>query len=73
MPCSNNIIDELGNIFKIKKPFKLNCDESKDFQYTDKPITWKGQKCCNWPTLPESVIPFNLNGKIKASDNGKCG
>jgi hypothetical protein len=70
---SSNIIDELGNIFKIEGPFKLNCDESKDFQIIDKPITWKGQKCCNWPTLPEFVIPFNLSRKIKTSDKGKCG
>jgi hypothetical protein len=35
-------------------------------------ITLKGQYC-NWPALPDSVIPFNLSRDIKASDNGKCG
>jgi hypothetical protein len=27
----------------------------------------------DWSTLPKSLIPFNLNKKIKIGDNGKCG
>jgi hypothetical protein len=31
MPCSGNTLDELGNIFKVEGLFKLNCEESRDF------------------------------------------
>jgi hypothetical protein len=49
-----------------------HCNESRDFLYIDKPISWKGQKCCNWPTLPESVILSNLSREVKINDNQKC-
>jgi hypothetical protein len=29
------------------------------------------QKCCNCPSLPDSIIPFNLSGEI--NDKRKCG
>jgi hypothetical protein len=42
IPCSSNIMDELENIFKIEGSFNLNRNESRNFLYIDKPISWKG-------------------------------
>jgi hypothetical protein len=33
MPCSNSIIDELGNEFRIENPYDLICNETRMFGY----------------------------------------
>jgi hypothetical protein len=40
MPCSNSIIDESGNVFKIEGPYDLNCNETRMFCYIDKFTIW---------------------------------
>jgi hypothetical protein len=42
MPCSSEVLDESGNIFRIEGPYILDCNESRTFQYTDQILTWKG-------------------------------
>jgi hypothetical protein len=42
MPCSSEVLDESGNIFKIEGPYKLNCSESRIFNYIKQYRTWRG-------------------------------
>jgi hypothetical protein len=35
MPCSSSVMDESGNTFSIKGPYKLNCKKSQNFSYID--------------------------------------
>jgi hypothetical protein len=36
MVCDNSVINKQGDVFSIEDPYKLNCDESRDFNYIDK-------------------------------------
>jgi hypothetical protein len=33
MPCSSEVLDESGNIFRIEGPYILDCNESRQFPY----------------------------------------
>jgi hypothetical protein len=33
--CSNSVMDETGNVFSIKSPYNLNCNESRNFSYIE--------------------------------------
>jgi hypothetical protein len=35
MPCSSEVLDEVGNTFRIEGPYKLNCSESRVFNYIE--------------------------------------
>jgi hypothetical protein len=35
MPCSSEILDESGNIFRIEGPYILDCNESRQFPYIE--------------------------------------
>jgi hypothetical protein len=33
IPCSSEVLDESGNIFRIEGPYILDCNESRQFLY----------------------------------------
>jgi hypothetical protein len=33
MPCDGSVVDELGNVYRLKGPFELKCDEYTTFNY----------------------------------------
>jgi hypothetical protein len=42
--CDSALQDELGNIYKISGPYKLVCEEQREFNYTDKVTVWSTKK-----------------------------
>jgi hypothetical protein len=58
MPCSSEVLDESGNIFRIEGFYILDCNELREFRYIDQVLTWKGQKCCEYPEIPSNRIDF---------------
>jgi hypothetical protein len=72
IPCSNSIIDESRNVFKIESPYDLNCNETKIFGYIDKFTIWWGDKCCgkhsNWPDSQK-----NKNHSVELKEYSRCG
>jgi hypothetical protein len=73
MPCSSEVIDESGNIFRIEGPYILDCNESRTFQYNDQVITWRGQKCCGFPAIPSNMDSIHAQGNLKKNHFWKCG
>jgi hypothetical protein len=55
MLCSSEVLDESGNIFRIEGFYILNCTESRNFLYIEQVQTWRGQKCCEIPTVPDYI------------------
>jgi hypothetical protein len=53
MPCSSEVIDESGNIFRIEGPYKLNCSESRIFRYIEQYRIWRGQNYYSEPDTPD--------------------
>jgi hypothetical protein len=72
MPCSSEIMDESGNVFKIERAYKLDC-VPKEFVYIDKVISWRGQKCCDWSTLLGEVSHLSTKVSITTNDFLRCG
>jgi hypothetical protein len=73
MPYSSEVLDESGNIFRIEGPYKLNCEESRQFPYIEQFRTWRGQKCCEWPEIPSYMDSIRAQGNLKKNDFWKCG
>jgi hypothetical protein len=73
MPCSSEVLDEFGNVFRIEGPYDLNCKESRKFNYIERTKTWRGQKCCGYPDVPSDMEPHSLQGNIKELAILKCG
>jgi hypothetical protein len=73
MPCSSSVIDEFGNTFSIKGLYNLNCNESRKFLYINKTRTWRGQKCCDWPGMPDYMDSLRAQRKLVRNDFWKCG
>jgi hypothetical protein len=73
MPCSSEVLDESGNIFRIEGPYKLNCSESRIFNYIKQYRTWRRQKCCSEPDTPDYMIPYRLQGHLQEFKFFKCG
>jgi hypothetical protein len=45
MPCDSSVINKEGDIFSIKNPYILNCNESRVFSYIDKVTLWINGIC----------------------------
>jgi hypothetical protein len=73
MPCSNEVLDESANIFRIEDPYKLNCKESRQFPYIEQVRTWRGQKCCEWPEISSYMDSIRAQRNLKKNDFWKCG
>jgi hypothetical protein len=40
IPCDSSVVNDQGDIFLIKGPYTLNCNESRVFNYIDKVTLW---------------------------------
>jgi hypothetical protein len=34
MPCDGSVVDEAGNVYRLKGPFELKCGDIVTFNYT---------------------------------------
>jgi hypothetical protein len=73
MSCSSSVIDEFGNTFSIKGPYNLNCNESWQFLCFDQIRTWRGQKCCGWPDIPDYMHSLRAQRNLIRNDIWRCG
>jgi hypothetical protein len=73
MPCSSEVIDKSGNIFRIQSPYTLNCKKSRQFPHIEQFRTWRGQKCCEWPEIPSYMDAIRAQGNLKENDFWKWG
>jgi hypothetical protein len=65
MPCSSKVLDESGNIFRIKGPYILDCNESRKFSYIEQFRTWRCQECCKFPEIPSYMDAIHTQGNLK--------
>jgi hypothetical protein len=72
MPCSSEVLDESGNIFRIEGPYILDCNESRQFPYIEQSRTWRGQKCCEFPEIPSYMEVITMQGNLKKNDFWRC-
>jgi hypothetical protein len=49
IPCSSEVLDESGYIFRIEGPYILDCNKSRQFPYI------KSQKYCKFPEIPNYI------------------
>jgi hypothetical protein len=59
MPCDSSVVNEQGDIFSIEKPYTLNCNESRVFNYIDK-ITLLTDGTCAATKLSNPYACSNL-------------
>jgi hypothetical protein len=55
MPCDGSVVDEAGNVYRLKGPFELKCDDYITFNYVTGCHVWHGDKCSkdpSWPSWP---------------------
>jgi hypothetical protein len=64
-------VDESENTFSIKGPYNLNYNESRNFSHIKQIRTWTGQKCYEWPTIPNYIKPHTIQGHMDNSDLGR--
>jgi hypothetical protein len=50
MSYNSSVINEQGDIFSIERPYVLNCNESRVFNYMDKVTLWTDGTCSNFPS-----------------------
>jgi hypothetical protein len=55
MPCDGSVVDEAGNVYRLKCPFELKCDDYITFNYVTGRHVWHGDKCgkdSSWSSWP---------------------
>jgi hypothetical protein len=52
MPCDGSVLDEAGNVYRLKGPFELKCGDFVTFNYTTHRDSWSGSECGGEPKLP---------------------
>jgi hypothetical protein len=52
MPCDDSVVDEAGNVYRLKGLFELQCGDFVTFNYTTHRDSWSGNKCGGEPKLP---------------------
>jgi hypothetical protein len=66
-------MDKSGNIFRIENPYILYCGVLRTFQYISQVLTWRGQKCCEFPDIPSNLERIHEIRKMKKNDFWRCG
>jgi hypothetical protein len=71
MPCDGSVLDEAGNVYRLKGPFELKCGDFVTFNYTTARWGWIGNECGGEPSLPNWP---HRNGKhmVKESHFPPC-
>jgi hypothetical protein len=52
MPCDGSVVDEAGNVYRLKGPYELQCGDFVTFNYTTHRDSWSGNQCGGEPKLP---------------------
>jgi hypothetical protein len=52
IPCDGSVVDEAGNVYRLKGPFELKCDDYITFNYVTGRHVWHGDKCGKDPSFP---------------------
>jgi hypothetical protein len=72
MPYDGSVVDDLGNVYSLKGPFELKCDDYITFNYVTGLHVWHGDKCCKDPSFPNwphrngsaTVEEYHLNVRV---------
>jgi hypothetical protein len=56
MPCDILVVNEQGDTFSIEGPYRLNCNESRVFNYVSEVRLWTNGICAQkakYPNFPK--------------------
>jgi hypothetical protein len=70
MPCDSTLIDDFGNIWDLKGPWKLDCEEPREFQYLTERLPEHWTSCCSYPKVSSEYA--NASGYEGVGASGEC-
>jgi hypothetical protein len=71
MPCDSSLYDDLGNLWTITGPYKLECEEMRTFDYTLAVHGTRYTKCCGWPEVTDKDGLAWATKGISKGDEGR--